>query len=133
MCPRFNSGSRHHCYIISQVKKELKRIYKAFFFSLEGIKAALKEPAFKTEVLLFLLLLPFILFTSIEPWKKALLFESLILMLVVEMVNVCVEETVNYISFKKHPLAKKIKDVASAAVLVCVVNVVLSVVWVFSS
>ena len=34
-----------------------------------------------------------------------------------EFINSAIEETVNYISLQRHPMAKKIKDLAAGAVL----------------
>ena len=39
------------------------------------------------------------------------------LVLVVELLNSAVEATVDYVSTDRHPLAKKAKDIASAAVM----------------
>ena len=59
--------------------------------------------------------------------QKAMLVGSVLLVLVVELLNSAVESTVDRISLDDHELAKRAKDVGSAAVFVAFVN--LTVVW----
>ncbi|MBM4182370.1 MAG: diacylglycerol kinase, partial [Betaproteobacteria bacterium] len=49
------------------------------------------------------------------------------LVLIVELVNSAIEATVDRISLENHDLAKRAKDIGSAAVLIALLNVV--VVW----
>ena len=58
---------------------------------------------------------------------KALLVGSVLLVLIVELVNSAVEATVDRISLENHRLAKRAKDIGSAAVLLSLANVV--IVW----
>ena len=53
--------------------------------------------------------------------QTALLIHSVLLVLVVELLNSAVESTVDRISRDDHALAKRAKDVASAAVFVSLV------------
>jgi diacylglycerol kinase (ATP) len=52
---------------------------------------------------------------------------SVLLVLIVELVNSAVEATVDRISLENHQLAKRAKDIGSAAVFVSLVNV--AAVW----
>ena len=52
---------------------------------------------------------------------------SVLLVLVVELLNSAVEATVDRVSLERHELAKRAKDVGSAAVLVALLNA--AVVW----
>jgi diacylglycerol kinase (ATP) len=52
---------------------------------------------------------------------------SVLLVLVVELLNSAIEATVDRVSLEHHRLAKRAKDIGSAAVLISLVNVV--VVW----
>jgi diacylglycerol kinase (ATP) len=54
--------------------------------------------------------------------ERALLIASLILVLVVELLNSAIEATVDRISFENHRLAKRAKDIGSAAVMLSLVN-----------
>jgi diacylglycerol kinase (ATP) len=49
--------------------------------------------------------------------ERALLIGSVILVLIVELINAAVEATVDRISFEHHRLAKRAKDIGSAAVM----------------
>ncbi|HRE31324.1 MAG TPA: diacylglycerol kinase [Candidatus Berkiella sp.] len=51
-------------------------------------------------------------------------------MLIVELLNSAIEATVDHISLEHHPLAKKAKDMSSAAVLLCMINATL--IWCFA-
>jgi len=52
---------------------------------------------------------------------------SVLLVIIVELLNSAVEATVDRISLDSHDLAKRAKDIGSAAVLVSLLNVI--VVW----
>ena len=53
---------------------------------------------------------------------------SILLVLLVELLNSAIEATVDRISLEDHNLAKRAKDIGSAAVLVSLINV--AVTWV---
>ena len=53
--------------------------------------------------------------------ERALLIGSLILVLVVELLNSAIEATVDRISFENHRLAKRAKDIGSAAVMLSLI------------
>ena len=57
----------------------------------------------------------------------ALLAGSLLLVLLVELLNSAIEATVDRISLEDHHLAKRAKDIGSAAVLISLVHV--GLVW----
>jgi diacylglycerol kinase (ATP) len=58
---------------------------------------------------------------------KALMIASVLLVLIVELLNSAVEAAVDRISLENHDLAKRAKDIGSAAVMLALVNV--PVVW----
>ncbi len=109
-------------------KTGLRRIWNAFFYSVEGFRAAFRhEDAFRQEVMLAAVLVPLALFLPASGVGKALMIASVALVLIVELLNSAVEATVDRISLENHLLAKRAKDIGSAAVFVSLVNVVL--VW----
>jgi len=109
-------------------KSGLRRIWKAFFYSLEGFRAAWRnEDAFRQEVLLAAILIPVALFLPATGIGKALMVGSVLLVLMVELLNSAVEAAVDRISYENHELAKRAKDIGSAAVFVSLVNV--PVIW----
>ena len=110
-------------------KTGLRRVWNALFYSVDGIRAAYRhEDAFRQEVLLALFLLPIALFMPTTGIGKALFMGSVLLVLIVELLNSAVEATVDRISLENHRLAKRAKDIGSAAVLLSLANVV--IVWV---
>ncbi|MGB8409912.1 MAG: diacylglycerol kinase, partial [Gallionella sp.] len=58
---------------------------------------------------------------------KAMMVSSILLVLIVELLNSALESAVDHTSLEQHPLAKRAKDIASAAVLLSIVNAL--VVW----
>jgi diacylglycerol kinase (ATP) len=109
-------------------KTGLRRVWNAFHYSLAGLRAAFAhEDAFRQEVLLAAVLIPVAVFLPVSGAGKALMVASILLVLIVELLNSAVEATVDRISLKNHVLAKRAKDIGSAAVLLSLVNV--AVVW----
>lgn len=109
-------------------KTGLRRLWNAFGYSLAGFRAAYKhEDAFRQEVLLAVILVPLALWLPASHIGKALMIGSVLLVIMVELLNSAVEATVDRISLDSHDLAKRAKDIGSAAVLMSLVNVL--VVW----
>jgi diacylglycerol kinase (ATP) len=109
-------------------KTGLRRIWNALFYSFEGLKAAYRhEDAFRQEVWLALVLIPLALFLPASGMGRALMIASVLVVLIVELLNSAVEATVDRVSLEHHRLAKRAKDIGSAAVLFSLINV--AVVW----
>ncbi len=108
-------------------KTGLKRVWNAFFYSLEGFRAAWKhEDAFRQESLLALVLIPLALYLGDETLGRALMIASVLLVIIVELINSAIEATVDRISLENHQLAKRAKDLGSAAVLIALINVLVT-------
>jgi diacylglycerol kinase (ATP) len=106
-------------------KTGLKRVWSALFYSLAGLRAAIRhEDAFRQEVLLAIMLIPTALFMPVSAVGKALMIASVLLVLIVELLNSAVEAAVDHTSLDHHQLAKRAKDIGSAAVLLSLLNVV---------
>jgi len=106
----------------------LKRIFNAINYSLQGLASSVKhEAAFRQELILCLLLLPVAVILPVTLLAKAVLIGSLFIVLIVELLNSSIEWTIDYISMEHHPFAKRVKDMASAAVFLSLVN--LAVMW----
>jgi diacylglycerol kinase (ATP) len=54
--------------------------------------------------------------------ERAMLVAVVVLALIVELINAAVEATVDRISLEQHRLAKRAKDIGSAAVMVALLN-----------
>lgn len=103
---------------------EAKRIIKAFAYSLQGLKSAWLEAAFRTETIITVIAIPIAFAIAKNTMELALLISSLLLVLIVELLNTGLELTINRISLEIHPLSKKVKDIASAAVLLSIINAI---------
>lgn len=109
-------------------KTGLRRVWNALHYSIDGLKAAYRhEDAFRQEAWLALILIPTAFFMPASGIGKALMVGSVLLVLVVELLNSAVEAVVDRVSLEHHLLAKRAKDIGSAAVLISLLNVL--VVW----
>lgn len=109
-------------------KSGLPRLLNAFGYSLSGLGDAFRhEAAFRQELLLAAVLIPIALFCSHPRGDKALLIGSVMLVLIVELLNSAIESLTDRVSLEIHPLAKRTKDVASAAVLLSLLT--MSIIW----
>ncbi|MEJ5209892.1 MAG: diacylglycerol kinase [Burkholderiales bacterium] len=109
-------------------KSGLARIGRAFFYSLAGLRAALRhEHAFRQELVAAALLIPLSFFLPVHGTGRALMIGAVLLVLIVELLNSAVEAVVDRVSTEDHPLAKRAKDMGSAAVFLALLNVPL--VW----
>lgn len=109
-------------------QRGLRRIISATRNSVEGLAAAVRhEDAFRQELLLAAVLLPLAFWVGQTGLERALLAGSVLFVLVVELLNSAIEATVDRISFEDHRLAKRAKDIGSAAVMVALLATAL--VW----
>ncbi len=100
----------------------VKRLLPATRYALQGLKTAFKEEAaFRQELLLALILLPLSFWIAEDIVSYILLMGSVVLVLITELINSAIENTVNRISHNLHSLSKNAKDLASAAVFLAIV------------
>ncbi len=105
----------------------LRRLVNAMSYSLSGLLLAWQdEAAFRQEVILAIVLVPVAFMVPVGVTQRVLLVASVMLVLVVEMINSAIEATVDRVSLDIHPLAKKAKDMGSAAVLLALTNAILT-------
>jgi diacylglycerol kinase (ATP) len=109
-------------------KTGIRRLLNAFNYSRSGLKEAFRnEDAFRQEVMLAAVLIPLTFLIEAEMFGRALMISCVLLLLIIELINSAIEATVDRISLDDHRLAKRAKDIGSAAVLIGLVNLV--VVW----
>lgn len=102
--------------------------WRAAGIALQGLRAAWRhEDAFRQEVVIAAVAIPSAFLLPVEPFGRILMIASILLVLIVELLNSALEAAVDYISLDHHPVAKRAKDIASAAVFLSIVNAV--VVW----
>ncbi|PTY03784.1 diacylglycerol kinase [Opitutaceae bacterium EW11] len=113
---------------VPEVREELKRrSFRNFIasvrYSIEGFLAATKhEPSFREDLLFAILLVPFAIILPVNAVSTALMISSLFLIIIVELLNSAIEWVIDYLRPERHPLAKRIKDMASAAVFLSYLN-----------
>ncbi len=108
--------------------KGFGRLYRAFGWSMSGLKATfVHEAAFRQELLLCVILAPLAFYFGKTGVGKALLLGSLLLILIVELLNSAVEAAIDRIGTDDHDLAGRAKDMGSAAVFLSLVNA--GVIW----
>lgn len=109
-------------------KTGLRRLLNAFGYSCAGLQEAYRnEDAFRQEVLLAAILLPLAFWLEPGMYGRALMIACILLVIIVELLNSAIEATVDRISLDDHNLAKRAKDIGSAAVLISLLNLI--VVW----
>ena len=110
-------------------KRSFRNFFSSVRYSIDGFFAALKhEPSFREDLIFAILLVPLAIILPINAVSTALMIASLILILIVELLNSAIEWIIDYLRPERHPLAKRIKDMASAAVFLSYINCI--VVWV---
>jgi diacylglycerol kinase (ATP) len=109
-------------------KTGLGRIYHAFLNSCSALEDAFRqENAFRQEIVLAVILIPTAFVLKVSAVERAMLVSSVLLVLVIELLNTGVEAAIDRISYERHALSKRAKDMGSAAVLVALV--LLACVW----
>ena len=99
-------------------KSGVKRIFSAFFYSLDGLRTAWRyEHAFRQEMIIAI---PGVIVAFLIPvtvLERIVLIGVLLLLLIVELLNSAIEAVVDRVSLEKNPLSKNAKDLGSAAVM----------------
>ena len=109
-------------------KTGIKRIWNAMLYSFDGFTAAFRhEDAFRQEVFLAILLIPAAFYLPVNGLARAQLIASVLLVMIVELLNSGIEAVTDRVSLDDHALAKRAKDLGSAAVMLSLINV--PVVW----
>jgi diacylglycerol kinase (ATP) len=102
-------------------KSGVKRIFAAFFYSIDGFRMAWKsEHAFRQELMLVVPAAIIALLLPVSRLEKLALIAVLVLILLVELINSAIEAVVDRISFERHQLSKNAKDFGSAAVMLAI-------------
>jgi len=105
-------------------ERGLRRLFNALLHSLSGLRLAFRhESAFRQDVALAVVLVPLACVVDVSAAERVLLFGSVLLLLIVELLNSSVEAAVDRIGFDTHRLSKRAKDLGSAAVLMALVMV----------
>lgn len=113
-------------------RKGLNRILHAGGYSIQGLHAGWGETAFRQEAIFAMALVPLAFWVGQSWVETSLLAGSVLLVMIVELLNTCVESAIDRIGTEWHELSKRAKDMGSAAVLLSLLlcaGVWLSALW----
>ncbi len=109
-----------------------RRVVKATGYSMAGLTAGWREPAFRQEAVLAFVLVPAAFWLGQTWTETVILLAVTLLVLVTELLNTAVEAVVDRIGPEWHEQSKRAKDIGSAAVLLTLLlcgGVWLSALW----
>lgn len=99
----------------------MARIFAACTYSMDGIRCTFStEAAFRQEAFIVGIVSVLLLFLPLSYEWKGLLFFATTAVLVVELLNSAIESVVDLVSADYHILAKRAKDISSAAVFISI-------------
>lgn len=109
-------------------RRTFRNFLASIRYSIEGFREAMRhEPSFREDLLFVVALVPFAIILPVNAVSTALMIGSLLLIVIVELLNSAIEWTLDYLRPEHHPLAKRVKDMASAAVFISYLNCV--IIW----
>ena len=109
-------------------KTGIRRLINALGYSLDGLTSAWRlEAAFRQVLILAMVGISIAFYLPLEPWAKSLLILTHLMGVIVELINSAIEAAVDHTSLEQHPLAKRAKDLGSAAQLVSLTA--LALIW----
>ena len=92
------------------------RLWHAGGYSMQGLRAGWNETAFRQEAIAALLLVPLGCWLGQSWMERSVLAATVVLVLIVELLNSCVEAAIDRVGPEWHALSKRAKDMGSAAV-----------------
>jgi diacylglycerol kinase (ATP) len=93
-------------------------LFKNTKYAIDGLVHAIKtETSFKLELLLSPIVAVAIYMLPLEFYSQMILFVTLVMVMIVELLNSAVENVVDMVTKEFHPLAKAAKDIGATAVL----------------
>lgn len=95
--------------------------FKNSTYALKGLKDLIKnETSFKIELIITILLIPVIILIDTTLTNKALMFISLMGMIMAETINSAIERVVDLVTLEHHDMAGRAKDAGSAIVFLSI-------------
>ena len=95
--------------------------FKNTSYAVNGLKDLIKtETSFKIELIITIILLQVIIFVDATLTNKALMFISLMGMILAETINSAIERVVDLVTLEHHHMAGRAKDVGSAIVFLSI-------------
>ena len=109
----------------------IKKIYKNFINSLNGLKIVINENSFVMELILGVFLLPYVLISNIDFNHKLLLLVLYFMLLAIEIINTAIEKLSDKFTKDFDNDIKSIKDLASAAVFLTLIILIVTFILTF--
>ena len=95
--------------------------FKNTSYALKGLIDLIKtETSFKIELIITIILLPLIFFIDTTLTNKALMFITLMGMLMAETINSAIERVVDLVTLEHHDMAGRAKDAGSTIVFLSI-------------
>lgn len=104
----------------------LNRIWHATRYSLSGLKLGWYETSFRQEVILAAVLIPAAFWVGTTILETLLLIAVVMLLMIVELLNTCIESAIDRVGLQYHDLSKRAKDMGSAAVFLTAILLVIT-------
>ena len=105
---------------LQKKRRGLNRVVHALGYSIQGLKAAMFEPAFKQEAYIAVVLIPLSFYVGNNWVEISLLAGSVVFVMTVELLNTGLETAIDRVGPQWHDLSKRCKDLGSAAVLLSI-------------
>ena len=104
-------------------------LFKNTKYALSGLKDILStESSFKIQVIVFIMLSIFLVFSSLLLKYKMILFLSLFIPIIAETINSAIERVVDLVTLEHHDMAKRAKDVGATIVFLSILVTIL--IWI---
>jgi diacylglycerol kinase (ATP) len=105
----------------------MDRLLRATINSWHGLcDVARNEPAFRQELAVLIMAVPFAFLITEHAWKRFVLISVVLVVLVVELLNTALEKLADRVSRKSDGEIRRVKDMGSAAVGLSLVMAVLA-------
>lgn len=109
-----------------ETSKGIKHIFEAAGYTFDGLCVAFKETAFRLECVFGIIVIILACLLPFSMVQMGIIAAAWLGVMIVELLNTALEAVVDLASPEYHDLAKKAKDLASAAVAVAITaNVIL--------
>ena len=109
----------------------IKKLYKNYINSLNGLKIAFKENSFILELIGGIFLIPYLFFLDHSLFLKSLILTVYFLLLAFEILNTSIERLSDKVTKEIDEDIRKIKDLASASVFVILIVLVVLIIFTF--
>lgn len=98
--------------------KSIKKVFSNLFNSVNGLKVAFKEHSFILEIIVGIILIPFLIIVEIDNINKILIIMTYFVLLAFELINTSIEKISDKITKDFDLEIKQIKDLSSSAVFI---------------